>query len=118
MMKVYGPLSLGELIVALGELGDEPVRGLDGLVHSYRGYYERNATTPVGTTHSASVLATLYRGELGKDITGWKGGDYSVKPGELIYYAQEGRTGPAIAALERGEDGVYEVVGVEEFSFW
>jgi hypothetical protein len=116
-VKVYEAMSLGELITKLKEIGEAPVRGLDGEVDSYRGYYERNATTPCDSLFPASTLANAYRSEVGKAITGWKGGEYTVSAGELIYYAQQGSTGPAICGLELGADGVYELVGVVE-NFW
>jgi hypothetical protein len=116
-MKVYEPMSLGELIARLEELGDALVRGLDGSVHSYRGYYERNCTEPSSDTLTGASLAKAYRGEIGKEITGWKGGDFYVSADELIYYADTGNTGPAICALEAEPDGVYEVVAVVE-NFW
>lgn len=111
-MKVYEALSLGEFIELLESLGNAPVRGFDGKIHSYRGYYERNATSPAQYMLAADTLANAYRAEIGKPITGWKGGDYTVKASELIYYVHPGDTGAAIAGLERGEDGVYEPIGV------
>jgi hypothetical protein len=111
-MKVYEALTLGEFITLLESLGNAPVRGFDGAIHSYRGYYERNATTPSQYTLAADTLANAYRTEIGKPITGWKGGDYIVKANELIYYTDHGNTGAAIAGLVAGEDGVYEPIGV------
>lgn len=109
-MKSYEALTLGGLIDALTALGDADVRGLDGCISSYRGYYERNATEPCAFIHSASALADWYRKEIGKDIYGWKGGDYTVSPDELVYYAGSGDCGPNIIGLERAEDGVWEPV--------
>lgn len=111
-MKVYEALSLGQFIELLESLGSAPVRGFNGSIHSYRGYYERNATSPADYMLAADTLANAYRAEIGKPITGWKGGDYTVKADELLYYTQEGETGAAIAGLERAEDGIYEPVGV------
>lgn len=113
-MKVYESLSLGQLIGKLVELGDADVRGLNGEVDSYRGYYERNATPPYDGTHAAKAIAMLYLDEVGKEITGYKGGDYTVRAGEQIYYAGWGDCGPAICGLQKCEDGVYEPVLVNE----
>lgn len=116
-MKVYETLSLQQFIDKLDELGDAQVRGLDGEIHSYRGFYERNATTPCEAVRSARELAAAYRDEVGKEIYGWKGGEYTVRLDELIYYAQPGDTGPCLSALEPDEDGVYEPVAVQG-DFW
>ena len=111
-MKVYEALTLGEFIALLETLGNAPVRGFDGKIHSYRGYYERNATTPADYVLAADTLANAYRAEIGKEIHGWKGGDYTVKADELIYYTAPRDTGAAIAGLTPGEDGIYEPIGV------
>lgn len=111
-MRVYEALSLGQFIALLESLGNAPVRGFNGKIHSYRGYYERNATDPTTDMLPANDLAKAYRGELGKPIMGWKGGDYTVNASELIYHAEHGDTGAAIAGLERDDDGVYEPVGI------
>jgi hypothetical protein len=113
-MKVYEALSLGEFIALLETLGNAPVRGFDGKIHSYRGggYYERNATTPSDYVLAADTLANAYRAEIGKPIEGWMHDDYPIKADELIYYAAPLDTGAAIAGLERSRDGVYDPIGV------
>ena len=115
MTELYKPLTLGEFIAALEALGDQAqVRGFDGYVRSYRGYYERNATAPCGLVHHADFLAEQYRREIGKDIRGWKGGDFTASLDELVYYADIGETGPQIVGLRAGDDGVYEPILVKE----
>ena len=115
MSKTYQRMTLDDLIDALDKLGDTPVRGLSGEVYSYRGYYERNATAPCGLTHTGRLLADLYRKQIGKDMQGWKGGDYRVDGGELIYYTSQRDTGPCIIGLEQaGVDGYYEPVLLDE----
>ena len=114
---IYHRMTLGALIDELEDLdrlGDPLVQGLDGTVRSYRGYYERNATTPCNSALAASVLVELYRSQIGLPITGYKGGDYTVDPDQLIYYADYGDTGPCILGLERGADGVYRPVLLAE----
>lgn len=113
-LKTYKPLTLGELIERLDSLGAAEVRGLDGMVRSYRGYYERNATEPCDWVRAASVLAENYSEAIGSPITGYKGGDYTVNEDELIYYAGYGDTGPQICGLEIAADGIYQPVLVEE----
>lgn len=113
-LKTYKPLTLGELIDKLRELGESDVRGLNGMVRSYRGYYERNATEPCDWVRPASLLAEQYSDDIGKPITGYKGGDYVVAADELVYYASYGESGPQICGLERSDDGVFQPVLCEE----
>lgn len=62
MPELYKPLTLGEFVAALESLGDQAqIRGFDGIVRSYRGYYERNATAPCRLVHHADFLAKQYR---------------------------------------------------------
>lgn len=115
MHETYKPFTLGEFIAALDALGDQAqVRGISGDIRSYRGYYERNATYPCNLVHHADFLADMYRKQVGKDIRGWKGGDFQVSLDELIYYADIGETGPQIVGFRRGDDGVYELILVKE----
>lgn len=115
MHATYKPLTLGEFIAALEALGDQAqVRGLLGDIRSYRGYYERNALTPSEFVHHADFLADLYRRQEGDDIRGWKGGDFKVSLDEQVYYADIGETGPQIAGFQLADDGVYELILVEE----
>lgn len=115
MHETYKPLTLGEFIAALDALGDQAqVRGLSGDIRSYRGYYERNATAPCGFVHHADFLAGMYREQVGKDITGWKGGGFQVSLEEQVYYADIGETGPQIVGFRAAHDGVYELILVQE----
>lgn len=117
-LKTYRRLTLGELITELRQLGDATVEGLDGAVDSYRGYYERNATQPGDWQESAAVLATEYRNQIGKPITGYKGGNHTVSADELVYYAGYGDSGPNIIGLEADETGVYRPVLLEQDGHW
>lgn len=115
-MSAYQRMTLREFIEALRALPEGAmVRGLSNGVDSYRGYYERNAIDPdAGRTIAATVLADDLTGEDGKAIFGYKGGDYHVSLGELVYVAGYGDTGPAIIGIEPCEDGIYEAVLLEE----
>lgn len=117
-LKTFRRLTLGDLITELRQLGDATVEGLDGVVDSYRDYYERNATEPCDYQESAAVLARQYREQVGKSIIGYSGGDYTVDASELIYYAAYGRSGPNIIGLEPTETGVYRPVLLEQDSHW
>ena len=107
-MNAYEQMTLGDLIEALNALGDAKVRGLGGDIHSDRGFYERNAVAPTMTEHAARDLAATYQKQVGKEIHGWKGGEYYVKERENVYVAEYGDTGPAVCGLIPGADGVYE----------
>ena len=101
---VYKRHSLGELIEALRDLpGDTEVYGLTEEIFSYRGYYERPCIAPSREeeTHTARHLVETYSRQIGKEITGWKGGDYEVNPRELVYVASRGDTGPSIIGLRK-----------------
>src|SRR5690242_13641828 len=79
MTKLYSRMTLSDLIEALGALPDGAlVRGITPSVHSYRGYYERNAVSPNSLVRGARELGEYLVGEIGKPIHGWKGGDYTV----------------------------------------
>lgn len=112
-MKTYNRMTLGELITAIRALPDESsVTGIDNSVHSYRGYYERNAIDRVSSaTWNAEDLAADLAAEIGKDIHGYKGGDYSVDEDELVYLAGYDETGPCIIGLaETDIAGHYEPI--------
>jgi hypothetical protein len=112
-MTMYKRHTLGELINALRALpAGARVNGLDPDIHSYRGYYERNAVTPAWDFETdAHGLADTYAKQIGEPIHGWNGGDYSISDSELIYLASPGDTGPAIIGLEADTaSGVYEPV--------
>jgi len=115
-MEIYEQLTLGALIDALDELGDDYVRGLGREIDSYRGYYERNTIEPdPDEVNRARVLAEIYRKQIGKYIQGYKGGDYRVSTDENVYCAPYGATGPAICGFIRTDDGVYEPLLVHVF---
>lgn len=110
----YETLTLGELIDELKRLGSATVRGLGLEIDSYRGYYERNAIEPEpDTILPAATLAREYSNQIGKEITGYKGGDYNVSTRENVYLARYGATGPNIAGFVPDENGDYVPVVVD-----
>lgn len=114
-MKIYTPMTLGDLIARLDELGDAEVYGLNGIIHSYTDFYDRPATEPCDWRRPASLLAEQYRRQIGTSMPGWGGGDYAIDADKLIYYAEMGdRRCPIIAALEPADDGSYDMVGIRE----
>lgn len=112
-MIEYRTFTLGDLIDELNGLGVATVKGLGLEIDSYRGYYERNAIEPSpGVILPAATLAREYENQIGKEITGYKGGDYYVSANENVYLAGYGDTGPNIAGFVKDEDGDYVPVVV------
>lgn len=107
----YSMMSLGMLLAALKLHGDQPVRGLGKRIFSYRGYYERMDLAPSFEsgdwegTYLASDLVKAYESQLGGTMTGYKGGDFTIREDEAVYCAGYGNTGPAIVGLVE-RDGV------------
>lgn len=118
-MKTYQVLNLQQVIDALRALPDDPfVVGIDGILHSDRGYYERSASSPVDWPTRASDLADTLEQQVGKPTTGWKGGDYSVRLDLPVHVGDYGDTGPAIAGFElNAVTGHYDIVGIEDTWF-
>lgn len=118
-MKTYTKMTLGDLIEALEALPkDAQVRGFQPYVESYRGYYERNALEPSNYQATAHAMASYLSNDVGKSITGYKGGDYNVSTREGVYLAAYGDLGPSFGGLEEVEPGVYEPVLIEDGSVW
>ncbi len=115
-MKIYRELTLSEVIDRLRGLpADARVQGLDGILHSDRGWYDRSATEPNNLAGwGAQELADVLEKQIGKEIYGWKGGEYYVDAFKPIYVAEYGSTGPAIGGFEYDPvEDVWEPVGVE-----
>ena len=114
-MKIYRELDLREVIERLRGLPEDArVQGLDGILHSDRGWYDRSATAPSTEVWDAHTLATVLEDQIGKEIYGWKGGEYYVDAFKPVYVAEYGTTGPAIGGFEYDPvDDLWEPVGVE-----
>ena len=118
-MKKYTKMTLGDLITALRELPEgAKVRGFGPSIHSYRGYYERNALEPETFEMDAERTADILSAQEGTLIHGWKGGEYYVSLTEGIYLADLGDVGPIFAGLEATEDGVYEPILLDDGDVW
>lgn len=89
---VLSPITLGQLIDWCGRQpeGAEIRPGLSG-AHSYRGWYERLAFTPVEKTTAGRLLAEAIAAN-GETFTGWKGGKYKMDESSLVYGAADGCT--------------------------
>lgn len=108
---MYKRMTLGEVIAALKALPEgSKVVGISETIFSYRGYYERNAVESDTSELDAHELAAGYEKQLGKAITGWKGGDYHVMDDELFYVVTSPRdTGPCVIGFElNAETGAHQ----------
>jgi hypothetical protein len=114
MSTTYTPLTLGELVAHLRDLGDERVRGLSGIVHSYKAFYDRNATEPTGDVRTGAWLADAYSDEIDQPLVGYGGGQYRVSADKLVHYAGYGQEGPVIIGFERAADGVHDLVLLDD----
>ena len=106
---IYQPLTLGEVINALGTVHpDMTVPGMGPDILSYRGYYERPSVvaepTSKGEWRTAGSLYEEYSMQLGDLRRGWKGGDYPVDASQPLYITEQwGRTGfPIIGFMPLG----------------
>lgn len=114
MSTTYTPPTLGELVDRLRELGDQPVRGLTGIVHSHKSFYDRSATEPTDDVRTGAWLADAYSAEIDQPLPGYGGGQYSVSADKVVYYARYGHDGPVIIGFERDADGVHELVLLDD----
>ncbi|UDL16038.1 hypothetical protein QEH42_gp180 [Microbacterium phage Pumpernickel] len=106
---VYRAKRLSELIVVLEALGDELVSGLEPVIQSYRGYYDRPSIEPSSPTmtYQASHLAKVYTDYIGKTMYGYKGGEYEIKADSWVHLATWGSTGHYILGLQKTSEGIY-----------
>lgn len=119
-MNTYSIKSLDDLIAELRSLPEgSQVRGIQsGVIHSDRGYYERNAVVPdENAVFPAAELADYLEAEIGGPMEGWKGGDYTISGRMPVAYAKYGDTGPYIAGFEQESPGNYSPFGIYE-GFW
>lgn len=117
-MKIYKEMTLNEVINALRALPEGArVMGLDGPLHSDRGWYDRSATAPIpDAVWPAPALADVLESQIGNVMRGWKGGEYYVDGNKPVYVADYGTTGPAIGGFEYDPiDDIWEPVGVESW---
>lgn len=116
MTTSYSLLDLGEVIKALRELPEgSRVKGIEsGVIHSDRGYYDRNAVTPSReTTWEPRILADQLASCIGGVMYGWKGGEYPIRSDKPVAYADDGDTGPYLAGFSEIEPGLYRPVTID-----
>lgn len=120
-LRTYKTRSLREVINELRLLADgAKVEGFESsVIHSDRGWYDRNALTPGTKLFEAKKFADELEEQIGDVMHGWKGGDYPVREDMPIAYANHGDTGPYIAGFVLSDfDGpTYDVITVDG-GFW
>jgi len=117
-MKIYKELTLNEVIETLKNLPEGArVKGLDGTLHSDRGWYDRSATAHMpDAVWEADALAAALESQIGEVMWGWKGGEYYVHGNKPVYVAEYGTTGPAIGGFEYDPvEDIWEPVGVVDW---
>jgi hypothetical protein len=91
--------TLGKLIAALETLGDRLVEGI-GKPHSYRGYYCDLAFDRMAEPRKASDILADARGCMGREFTGYKGGDFLMGESTPVWIAAYGHCGRKIVGVD------------------
>ena len=97
--RAESQMTLGDLIECIGKLPAGQM--IDGLhsPHSYRGYYSDLAFES-GDKRTVQETMQMLRDCMGKQFTGWKGGEYHMHAGTPCWVACEGCCGQKIAAID------------------
>jgi len=89
-------MTLGELIKRLEqEKPGKIVRYGFNEPHSYRGYYEDLAFEPCGPIRVSEMLR-LAKEALGKEFTGYKGGEFKMGEHTDVWLAEHGKLGETL----------------------
>lgn len=99
-------MTLGKLIAALEAMpADENIAGL-GNPHSYRGYYSDLAFAPAEGTVKAGELLQSCKAVMGREFSGYKGGDFLMGENTPVWVAHYGSCGLRLMAIN--SDGSLE----------
>lgn len=97
-----GHMTLGELIDEMRKVEDKslPVLsessyeyGMPSEPHSYRGYYSDlsfGLYDPLGSHNTVQNFLNELEDCVGESFEGWKGGDYPMDGGTLVWFSEEG----------------------------
>jgi hypothetical protein len=118
-------LTIGEFLEKLNQFDDnEKVvfsngKHFDGTYDSYRGYYQDLyigiSDSDVGLDAVGSIKKTLNEALECGEMTGYKGGDFSIHEGTLVWFSTYGSTGDNEMITDVQEvDGIVVVVLTEE----
>lgn len=77
---------------------------------SYRGYYEELCITPNTDVNAKEVTVTEFvkklNNILGKELTGWKGGEFTMSPSTSVWVDNQGESNSQAAVDVQLADGV------------
>jgi hypothetical protein len=104
MERAESQMTLGELISRLKELGETEVDGFEN-PDSYRGYYSDLAFVPTGKKAKASELLAIAQECLGKEFTGYKGGEYTMTKVTPVWLGFYGTTQDSKKIISISDDG-------------
>ena len=96
-------MTLGKLIAALEAMPAETVIPSLCSPHSYRGYYSDLAFERGDQECTAGKLLQRCRGAMGREFTGYKGGDYLMGENTPVWVAHYGCCGLKLMAIRPGE---------------
>lgn len=92
-------MTLGELIERLKKENPDNIVKLGfHSPHSYRGYYDELAFETKRDVRVGDMLAAA-ESSLGKEFTGYKGGEYTMGPHTDVHLAEYGNTGEPLGEL-------------------
>lgn len=92
--RAASQMTLGALIATLEAMPADTQVPAIASPHSYRGYYEDLAFAPSqGSTISASSLLDECMKCMGREFTGYKGGEFAMSESTPVWIAEYGCTG-------------------------
>lgn len=102
-------VTLGDLLVALEDAdGDLHVEFSDGSSptnpHSYRGYYQDLAFETIDDDVTVAEFREVAEDALGKEFTGWKGGQFTMGPQTPLWQAERGTTAGSRPVMSTDRD--------------
>ena len=100
-------MTLGHLIALLEALDDERETVGLGELESYRGYYCDLAFEPSGDLESVESLLARCRAAMGREFTGYKGGEFLMGAPTPLWIAPYGVAGASrLMGLDTGADPI------------
>ncbi len=107
-------LTLGAMIEALGTYPPEQLVYGVGEPDSYRGYYCDLAFAPTATEEPVSALLQRCRDAMGREFTGYKGGEYVMGESTPVWLADYGSTGDRLMAFDPSSGVLKPVTAPDE----
>lgn len=101
-------MNIKQLIQCLNEYDyDDVVENILHNPHSYRGYYEELALERSNQNGTVGELIQLLESCIGKTYTGYKGGEYIMKPESIVNVSDYGTTGGEVVDVFKVYDEVH-----------